>query len=83
MVKFLVIDNFKPILSSQLTSAVTSKDFSPCKCVSKAEAMLFSRKFKQLHTFICSLLKNPAYAAQHLGGRINLLTFHNEQKVTT
>lgn len=42
MLKFLVIDNFKPILSSQLTSAVTSKDYSPCKCLSKAEAMLSS-----------------------------------------
>lgn len=42
MLKFLVIDNFKPILSSQLTSAVTSKDFSPCKYLSEVETLLSS-----------------------------------------
>lgn len=42
MLKFLVIVNFKPMLSSQLTSVVTSKDFSLCKCLSKAEAVLSS-----------------------------------------
>lgn len=42
MLKFLVVVNFKPVLSSQLTSVVTSKDFSLCKCLSKAEAVLSS-----------------------------------------